>query len=135
MKFEGEHLLPGQIGQFFVLLAFITSILSTISFFTASRTKDDIQKSLWLKYARTTFFLQVASVLTVFFTIFFICYNHRFEYLYVYKHAARELEPKYLLACIWEGQEGSFLLWTLWNSILGTIIIIRSRNGIGMIIE
>ena len=44
MKFEGEHLLPGQIGHFFVLLAFVASIISTIAYFTASRKKDLIEK-------------------------------------------------------------------------------------------
>ena len=128
MKFEGEHLLPGQIGHFFVLLAFIASIVSTIAYFKASRTEDPSQKLSWLKYARGAFFTQVISVLTVFGIIFFICSNHYFEYLYAYKHASKELESKYLLACIWEGQEGSFLLWTIWHSILGTILILKSKK-------
>ena len=129
MKFEGEHLLPGQIGHFFVLVAFIASIVSTIAYFKASRIEDPSQKLSWLKYARGAFFTQVISVLTVFGIIFFICSNHYFEYLYAYKHASKELESKYLLACIWEGQEGSFLLWTIWHSILGTILILKAKNG------
>ncbi len=128
MKFEGEHLLPGQIGHFFVLLAFVASIISTISFFKASRVTDPLMKSSWLRYARTAFFTQVGSVLAVFALIFFICSNHYFEYLYAYKHASKELEPKYLLACIWEGQEGSFLLWAIWHSVLGTILIFKSKE-------
>jgi len=30
---------------------------------------------------------------------------------------------RYLLSCFWEGQEGSFLLWTFWNLILGNVLI------------
>ncbi|MBK7883177.1 MAG: cytochrome c biogenesis protein CcsA [Chitinophagaceae bacterium] len=48
--------------------------------------------------------------------------------MYAYKHASKELEPKYLLACIWEGQEGSFLLWTIWHSILGIFIMLKSKE-------
>ncbi|MBA2248858.1 MAG: cytochrome c biogenesis protein CcsA [Chitinophagaceae bacterium] len=128
MKFDGEHLLPGQIGHFFVVLAFVASILSTIAFYKASRVADENIKRQWLSYAKTIFFIQVASVLTIFFTIFFICSNHYFEYLYAYKHASKELEPKYLLACIWEGQEGSFLLWSIWHCVLGTIFIIKGKS-------
>jgi cytochrome c-type biogenesis protein CcmF len=128
MKFEGEHLLPGQIGHFFVLLAFVASLVSTIAYFKASRTEDPLQKQSWLRYARGAFFTQVISVLTIFGIIFFICSNHYFEYLYAYKHASKELEQKYLLACIWEGQEGSFLLWTIWHSVLGTILIFKSKK-------
>src|SRR5678815_4380121 len=128
MTFEGEHLLPGQIGHFFVLLAFVTSIVSTIAYFKASRIENLAQKNLWLQYARATFFIQLASILTVFFTIYFICSHHYFEFLYAYKHASKELEPKYLLACIWEGQEGSFLLWSIWHCVLGSILIFKSRQ-------
>jgi cytochrome c-type biogenesis protein CcmF len=128
MEFEGEHLLPGQIGHFFVLLAFIASIISTISFFTASRKTDLLEKKTWLNFARVAFITQLVSAVIIFVTIFYICSNHYFEYMYAYKHASKELEPKYLLACIWEGQEGSFLLWTCWHCVLGVIIMLRSKE-------
>ncbi len=128
MKFEGEHLLPGQIGHFFVLLAFVASLVSTIAYFKASRVEDLLEKRTWLRYARGAFFTQVISVLAIFALIFFICSNHYFEYLYAYKHASKELESKYLLACVWEGQEGSFLLWSIWHCVLGLILIFRSKK-------
>ncbi|MEO6490450.1 MAG: cytochrome c biogenesis protein CcsA [Ferruginibacter sp.] len=128
MKFEGEHLLPGQLGHLFVILAFISSIIATVSFYKASYAVDLASKSDWLKLAKFSFFLQVASVLIIFSIIFFICFNHYYEYMYAYKHASKELEYRYLLACIWEGQEGSFLLWAIWNSVLGMIIILRAKE-------
>ncbi len=128
MEFEGEHLLPGRIGHFFVLLAFAASIISTICYFTASRKTDLTEKRSWLNFARMAFITQIVSALIIFVTIFYICSNHYFEYMYAYKHASKELEPKYLLACIWEGQEGSFLLWTIWHSILGIFIMLRSKE-------
>ncbi|MEP7236989.1 MAG: cytochrome c biogenesis protein CcsA [Ferruginibacter sp.] len=128
MIFEGEHLLPGQIGHFFVLLAFIASVISTIAFATASFKKDLVEKRSWLNFARLAFITQLISAVIIFATIFYICSNHYFEYMYAYKHASKELESKYLLACIWEGQEGSFLLWTIWHSVLGIIIMIKSKE-------
>jgi cytochrome c-type biogenesis protein CcmF len=128
MQFEGEHLLPGQIGHFFVLLAFIASIVSTIAFATSSFKKDLLEKRSWLNFARLAFITQLVSAVIIFITIFYICANHYFEYMYAYKHASKELEPKYLLACIWEGQEGSFLLWTIWHSILGVFIMFKSKE-------
>jgi len=128
MQFEGEHLLPGQIGHFFVLLAFVASVISTIAFFTASKKTDLAEKRSWLNFARIAFSTQLVSAVIIFITIFYICANHYFEYMYAYKHASKELEPKYLLACIWEGQEGSFLLWTIWHSILGIFIMARAKE-------
>lgn len=127
MIFDGEHLLPGQLGHFFVISAFIASAIATLSFFIASR-NIELEKKKWLNLARYAFFTQVVCVILVFVTILFICSNHYFEYMYAYKHASLELEYKYLLACIWEGQEGSFLLWTLWHCILGSILIFKARD-------
>jgi cytochrome c-type biogenesis protein CcmF len=125
---EGEHLLPGKIGHFFVILAFVASLVATVAYFTASRKKDILEKQSWIRLARAAFFTQLGSALFIFSVIFYICSHHYFEYMYAYKHSSKELESKYLLACIWEGQEGSYLLWTIWHSILGLFIIIKSKK-------
>ena len=129
MPFEGEHLLPGQLGHFFLILALVASLVSTIAYFSASVNKDMLQKLRWMKMARFCFFIMTGAVLTVFGIVFYICSHHYFEYMYAYKHASLELEPKYLLACIWEGQEGSFLLWIIWHSILGSILILNRKHS------
>ncbi len=128
MQFEGEHLLPGQIGHFFVLLAFLASILSTVAFFTAGRKTLPPEKTSWLRFGRIAFLIQFISAAVIFAIIFYICANHYFEYMYAYKHASKELAAKYLLACIWEGQEGSFLLWAIWHSILGLFIMANAKD-------
>lgn len=128
MQFEGEHLLPGQIGQFFVLLAFVASVLATIGYFNAGRLKDLTAKASWIRFARISFYTELVAVLAIFSIIFYICSQHYFEYMYAYKHASKELESKYLLACIWEGQEGSFLLWTIWHCLLGIFIIWKEKE-------
>jgi cytochrome c-type biogenesis protein CcmF len=87
MEFEGEHLLPGRIGHFFVLLAFVASIISTIAYFTAGRKTDLQEKRSWLNFARLAFITQLISAIIIFITIFYICANHYFEYMYAYKHA------------------------------------------------
>ena len=128
MPETGEHLLIGKIGHFFVILAFIASLVSTIAYFKASRITELTQKASWRRFARMAFFTQAAAILVVFFVIFIICKNHYYEYLYAFKHTSNELEPKYLLACIWEDQSGSFLLWSIWHCVLGSILIARSKE-------
>lgn len=128
MKFEGEHLLPGQLGHLFVLIAFVSSLLSTIFYSVGSFKNDFIEKASWIKFARIYFFIQCAAVLAVFACIFIICSNHYIEFFYAYKHTSKELEFKYLLACIWEDQGGSFLLWSIWHCVLGLIVIKKSRE-------
>jgi cytochrome c-type biogenesis protein CcmF len=128
MIFDNEHLLPGQIGHFFVLLAFITSIISAIAYFTASKIDLENEKYPWLRIGRWAFYIQFFSLLGVFACIYHINSNHYFEYLYAYKHSSLELEPKFLLAGIWEGQEGSFLLWSVWHCVLGIGVILTAKK-------
>jgi cytochrome c-type biogenesis protein CcmF len=128
MKFDGEHLLPGQIGQFLVLLSLMASLVACISYYLASKTSNATEKNKWIKTARISFYIHGAATIFVFATILYICSNHLFEYMYAYKHTSLELEYKYLLACVWEGQEGSFLLWTIWHAVLGIILIRKSKE-------
>ena len=123
-----EHLFIGNLGHFFVLLAFTASLLSTVAYFIASNKTELQEKASWIGFARISFGIQIVSVLTVFACIFSICYNHYYEYLYAWKHTSKELETKYLLACIWEDQSGSFLLWTIWHCVLGVIIMVRRKE-------
>lgn len=128
MLYDNEHLLPGQFGQFFIILAFVASIFSSLSFFKSHRAVSEPERKSWLKLARGVFFIEFGSLLVVFALLYYICANHLYEYLYAYKHSSKELEPKYLLACIWEGQEGSFLLWSLWHCVLGTVVILTAQK-------
>ena len=128
MNFEGEHLWIGKLGHVFVLIAFTSSLLASIGYFIAAQKKDLTEKKSWITFSRISFFIQIASVLTIFGCIFYICANHYLEYLYAYKHTSKELEFKYLLACIWEDQSGSFLLWTIWHSLLGIVLIKRAKE-------
>ncbi len=128
MQFEGEHLGIGQWGHFFVLLAFTTSLLSTIAYYIGSKKSNAAEKISWIKFARINFLVQSAAVFTVFGCIFYLCSHHYIEYLYAYKHTSKELEFKYLFASIWEDQSGSFLLWTIWQCVLGIILIKKSKE-------
>ncbi len=118
----------GTLGHIFVLVSFTASLLATVAYFIASRKTNAEEKFSWIRFARIGFFIEVTAVFSVFACIFYICSNHYLEYLYAYKHTSKELEFKYLLACIWEDQGGSFLLWTIWHCLLGLVVIKKSKE-------
>jgi len=126
MDYIGENLLPGQLGHFFIVLSLVASLLATVTYFLAAQSKNETDSIAWKKLARYAFIVEVISVFSIFGILFYIIHNHLFEYHYAWKHSSRSLEFKYLLACFWEGQEGSFLLWSACHSILGVILIKRS---------
>jgi cytochrome c-type biogenesis protein CcmF len=128
MDYLGEHLLPGKIGHFFAILSFAASFVAMIAYFKATNAKTPEEENSWRKMARNAFMIDVLGVFCVLFTIIYIIRARLFEYNFAWEHSSRALTPKYLLACIWEAQEGSFLLWTLWTSILGMILIRKAKK-------
>ena len=126
--FQGEHLLPGQIGHFLVLLSFISSLLATIAYIFSAQAKLLTNQEDWRKLGRVSFFVHFASILGVFVSLFYIIFTHRFEYHYAWSHSSTVLPFKYLLSCFWEGQEGSFLLWLIWHGLLGCIVAVNAKK-------
>lgn len=127
MQYLGEHLLPGQAGHFFAILSLVASLIATIAYFKASRIHLENEKAGWIRMARVAFLVETISVLAMFGILYYIISNHLFEYKYAYNHSDRSLQMEYLLSCFWEGQEGSFMLWSFWHCVLGWILIWRAR--------
>jgi len=126
IHYVGEHLIPGRMGHLFVILAFISAILASYSFFQANKQRADAAS--WKKIARYSFLIHGLSIFSIIFTIFYLMTNHHYEYNYVWAHVNDELPKRYILSAFWEGQEGSFLLWMFWHVVLGSILIKTSGN-------
>lgn len=128
MNYIGEHLLPGKTGHFLAVLSFVAALVSTLAYYRANKQILPADKQSWLRLARTVFFIETIAVFGTFATLVYIVSNHYNEYFFVWSHSSRSLQPEYLLACIWEDQSGSFLLWSMWHCVLGWLIIWRSRK-------
>ena len=124
INYIGEHLLPGKIGHILIILAFVGSIFSSYSY---ARSVNHLNDS-WNKLGRFFFRLHSIAILGIAATLFYIIFNHYFEYNYAYQHSSTDLPMRYIFSCFWEGQEGSFLLWMFWHSVLGNILILRAKN-------
>src|ERR1700735_4288707 len=123
MEYVGEHLLPGKLGHFFALLSFAASFVAMIAYFKATNAKAPEEENSWRRMARLAFGTGVFSVFAVYSCIVYIIWNHLFEYNFAWEHSSRSMPLQYLFACIWEAQEGSFLLWTLWVCVLGVVLV------------
>ena len=126
IQFAGEHLLPGKFGQFFIILSFGTALLATISYYFAT-VKDTVDDS-WKRIARIATRLNTVAVLGIVSCLFYLIYNHYFEYHYAWAHSSKALPVYYIISCFWEGQEGSFLLWMFWQGVLANILVWRAKS-------
>ncbi|MBS1621097.1 MAG: cytochrome c biogenesis protein CcsA [Bacteroidetes bacterium] len=123
MGYIGEHLLPGQLGHFFITLSLVASAIAAFAYFKSANAISEPEAYQWKKLGRYAFFTEVIAVVSIFITLFYIIHSHYFEYKYAWQHTSLSLEVKYMLASFWEGQEGSFLLWIFWHCILGLFLI------------
>ncbi|MCX6352874.1 MAG: hypothetical protein NTX03_13600 [Bacteroidetes bacterium] len=124
IQYVNENLTAGNWGYFFVVLSFGAAFFAMLAYIMFMRTRE----SGWKLMARTGFALHGIGVIGIGVMLFFLIFNHRFEYYYVWNHSSRDLPTHYILACFWAGQEGSFLLWTFWHVILGGILIWRAKT-------
>jgi cytochrome c-type biogenesis protein CcmF len=117
----------GQIGHLAVILAFISSLIATYTYFISSNDNNN-EKAFWKKTARISFFFHGFFILLVVISLFSIIFNKYFEYHYAWDNASLSLPLGYAISCFWQDQEGSFLLWMFWNVLLGFILIIWFRS-------
>ncbi len=116
------HHFEGQLGHIFVIITFVSSLLSAYAYFKGTKGNEE-----WTSFGSKVFFAHALAVVGIVGVLFYLITNHYFEYHYVFSHSSKILPVYYQISCFWEGQEGSFLLWMFWNSLLG-IVLIRTNK-------
>jgi len=122
ISYIGEHSLFQSFGNFFVFLSFAAAICSAIAYLKSNSDES------WKKLGRIFFRVHTAGVIGIVVLMFIMLFNAWYEFNYVWEHRNNEMPLRYILSCFWEGQEGSFLLWTFWNIVLGNILIRTAKN-------
>ena len=123
VQYITERLWAGHLGNGFIVLSFVSALLAFSTYYLSAK------NSSFLKLARIAFNIHGFSVFGIAATLFYMLFNHFFEYQYVWQHSNKDMDMKYILSCFWEGQEGSFLLWTFWNVVLGLILKHQLKNN------
>jgi cytochrome c-type biogenesis protein CcmF len=126
IQYIGEHLFPGEMGKFFVWLGFGTALLASVFYLLAFYRKEN--RRLWLSGARVLYIAHAVSIVAVTAILYFLIFKHYFEYSYVWQYSSRELPMKYIVSCFWAGQEGSFLVWALWQALIGLALLWLARK-------
>jgi cytochrome c-type biogenesis protein CcmF len=127
INYIGESLIYGQIGNLLIFTSLIAALLAAVAYFIGLRENELTRREgiSWRQLGRTSFIVHSVSTLGVIGLIYFLIYNHKFEYHYVWQHSSYTMAMKYIFASFWEGQEGSFLLWMFWHIVLSGFIIYK----------
>ena len=107
--------MPGITGRILIDIAFGGSLFALVGYFFYAQKSDKrvFKLSNWL-FGLTGLLMLASSGILMYLLI-----THQFNYYYVYSNTSRDLQFKYLVSAFWSGQEGSFMLWTLWLSLVG----------------
>ena len=104
------------------IVAFVSALVTAFAYFQYFKA-NEIEKASWRRFSRISFYIHGVSSAMIAFSLFEIIYNHRFEYFYAYSHSSKALPVHYMISSFWEGQEGAFILWIVWNVLLGVTLI------------
>jgi len=131
IEYVGENLLAGQIGNFLIFLSFVASLLSVVFYYNTSELSLELNS--WKRGGRFFFRLHSFSMVGLIGILFYLIYNHAFEYYYIWRHSSSDMSMKYIISSFWEGQEGSTMLWAFWNIVLGNILIFTTKKWEGSV--
>src|SRR5690606_17200995 len=124
INYVGEHTWIGKFGDALIIISITAALLAAISYFLSYRTRQDSYRRL----GRIAFWIHSVAVVSAALTLFYMLFNQYFEYDYVWKHANKDMPLRYIFSCFWEGQEGSFLLWSFWHVVLGNILLFTAKK-------
>jgi cytochrome c-type biogenesis protein CcmF len=117
-----------MIGTVVIWVSFAAALASTIFYYVSGK------KQAVLLVARNSLYLSIVGVCTASALLLMFILQHRFEYSYITNYSSRDLSTALLITTFWAGQEGSFLLWALFASLIG-FFLQRYSNRKGMEVE
>jgi len=122
IQYVGEHLFPGYLGRFFLLVGFALALISSFFYFQSVRSAKGEDKR-WANWGKITFYIHGLAVIVASSILMYLLLNRYYEYKYVWVHVENDLGLGYMIASFWAGQEGSFLFWALCQVIVGLVLI------------
>src|SRR5512143_3834753 len=113
-----------MIGEILVWVAASACLVAVLAYFFQFRSGSQ----LFLHTGRWAFVTAVVGVLGTAAILLQLILTHQFQYTYIWSYSSRDLPTPLLISTFYAGQEGSFLLWTLYTCIIGLFLIRHSSR-------
>jgi cytochrome c-type biogenesis protein CcmF len=113
-------------GHLLVDAAFAAAAGSVVMYALSLRTSGGSR----VRFGRYLYLLSVVLVLSISAHHLVNILTHQFQYTYVWSYSSRDLPLPLLISTFYAGQEGSFLLWTLFTALIG-VFLLRSTERSG----
>lgn len=127
IEYIGEMATPGRIGHLMVLITVFTALFAAFYYWLSER-RDGIEKQRLARAANWIYGVHTIALLVIGAILYYLIFNHRFEYNYVWRYSSTTLPVRYIVASLWAGQEGSFWVWALLQGLTGLYIMLWVNN-------
>jgi cytochrome c-type biogenesis protein CcmF len=105
-------------GGLLIWFAFATNLVAGIAFSFVARGKASVEP-----LARRSYHLFTVSTLLASAWLYVLFFTHNYAFKYVYEYSERSQPLFYIISAFWGGQEGTYLLWLLFNALFGYLIL------------
>ncbi len=112
-----------HLGNYFIIAAAGCTIFSIVFYFLTWRGDDNRRHIARLFYKFATAFVMMAIA-----TLLYLIITHDFTVAYVHSYSSTDLPLGYLIATLWGGQQGTFLLWLFYCAVMGLVMMYTARS-------
>lgn len=112
-------------GNIVLTFAFVASVFSFLMYYFSNKGYTNT-----LKLGRIGYHAMAVSVIIASALLLNAIVTHKYQYKYVYSYSNDDLPLGLLMSTFYAGQEGSFMLWTLFSAIVGLVLLeYSSKRG------
>lgn len=94
----------------------------------AGASTDPAPDARLLTVARRAFLLSALGAVVTAVVLMVMVLGRHYELTYIWGHSSNDLPFHFRFASFWAGQEGTFVLWALYGSIIGLLLIRKARD-------
>ncbi|MBI5475027.1 MAG: cytochrome c biogenesis protein CcsA [Ignavibacteriae bacterium] len=108
-----------MLGGLLVKFAFVACLAALFAFLENHRSGNEKA----LRAARIFFLSSVGTIVLFSAYQLYNILTHQFQYTYIWSYSSRSLSTPLLISTFYAGQEGSFMLWTLFTALIGVFLM------------
>ena len=112
------HGTPINLGIILTWTTFVAALGAAAAFLLWGQGKERFAAPAKALYA-----LQIAGLLGMGAWLMRLFVTHDFRYAYVASYSSRDMDFKYVFSSFWGGQEGTFLMWAIFSTLLSALLL------------
>jgi cytochrome c-type biogenesis protein CcmF len=112
-------------GQILLYILFGTSLVTALAYFIGS----SLNKEKLVTFGRYMYYGMTGGLLAMATFLMYNILTHNFQFTYIWSYSSKTLPLHLLFSSFYAGQEGSFLLWTLFTAIVGIAFLPYARKN------